>query len=219
MTKNRTVPHHDLLYCDAPMTKHEIHQQGMLLVFSGPSGAGKTSITRALLDHFPDAVFSVSATTRDKADNETDGVDYHYITAEQFLQHVQQNDFLEHAQYDGNSYGTLSAPTEQSLAQGKLVVLDIDIQGAQQIKTAKPEAFGIFILPPNDDVLLERLRERKRESEEVIQRRFNEARREIKDAMDGDLYNVFVVNDDLQTAINKTIDAIEQELAIRATTA
>lgn len=189
----------------------------MLLVFSGPSGAGKTSITRALLDHFPDAVFSVSATTRTKTANETQDVDYHFLTEEQFQQHVDNDDFLEHALYAGNNYGTLRTPAQEALEQGKLVFLDIDIQGAHQIKEAVPDAFFVFIQPPNDDVLLQRLRERKRESEDVIQQRVKEAKREIKEAMDGSLYDVFITNDDLPTAITKTIEAIEHKLANGAT--
>ncbi|MFG0257848.1 MAG: guanylate kinase [Phycisphaerales bacterium JB043] len=200
------------------MNDPESHDRGMLVFFSGPSGAGKTSITRAILERLPDAEFSVSATTRPQTSADTDGVDYHFLTDEQFDQHVRNDDFLEHAAYAGNRYGTLRSQINDALTQGRRIILDIDIQGAQQIRAAMPESFGIFILPPSDDALLQRLRARKREPEDVIQRRFAEAQREMRDARDGTTFNVFITNEDLDSAIDQTLDAITAELSRRAAT-
>lgn len=182
---------------------------GLLLIVSGPSGAGKTTITRAIRERIDDAVFSVSATTRAKTAADVEGVDYHFVSDEAFDRMVDEDAFLEWAEVFGHKYGTPRAQIEEHLEAGRLVVLDIDVQGAQQVKVAMPRAFGIFIEPPDEDVLLERLRARQRDSEEVIQRRFAEAKREMAEARSGKAYDIFVVNDDLERAIGDAIAAIE----------
>lgn len=189
---------------------------GLLLVISGPSGVGKTTITRAVERSIPDAVFSISATTRPKTDADVDGVDYHFMTRAQFDARVTGDEFLEHAIYAGNCYGTLRAPVEAQLERGRLVILEIDVQGAEQVKGKKPDAFGLFILPPSEEELLERLRARKRESEEVIQRRFAAAREEIARAKRNGAYDAFIVNDDLDRSIEEAIELIREERARRA---
>ncbi|MHC4976268.1 MAG: guanylate kinase [Planctomycetota bacterium] len=201
------------------MAEQNDPSHGMLIFFSGPSGAGKTSITRAILEQLPNAEFSVSATTRPQTAADTDAVDYHFLTDEQFDQRIAHDDFLEYATYAGNRYGTLRSQITSALAQGKRIVLDIDIQGAQQIREAMPDSFGIFILPPSDDALLQRLRDRKREPEDVIQRRFSEAQREMRDARVGNTFDVFITNTDLDDAIAQTLNAINNELSRRAATA
>lgn len=184
---------------------------GMLLILSGPSGAGKTSIMKALLERIDDAEFSVSATTRPMGPSETNGVDYHFLTREQFEQRIDDEEFLEHAEYAGNLYGTLRAPVDDALSRGCLFVLDIDVQGGKQVKRAMPEAYGVFILPPSEEALARRLRERKRDSEEVIRRRLARAHEEIEEAMQGHVYDTFIVNRDLDAAIEEVIHSVERE--------
>jgi guanylate kinase len=181
---------------------------GMLVIISGPSGVGKTTITRAVERSVPGATFSVSATTRPRTDADVEGVDYHFLSDEQFLRRERAGEFLESAVYAGNRYGTLRAPVEAQLARGRVVILEIDVQGAIQVKRAMPEAFAIFVLPPDEETLLGRLRARKREPEEVIQRRFELARSEIQKAKTSKAYDAFITNDMLEAAIEEAIDRI-----------
>lgn len=183
----------------------------MLVVISGPSGVGKTTITRAIERSVSDSVFSVSATTRIKTDADVEGADYHFLSEEEFDQRARDGAFLEHAIYAGHKYGTLREPVEQMLAQGKIVILEIDIQGAIQIRKSVPEALAIFLMPPNEQALLDRLRRRKRESETLIQQRFEIAKGEIKMAKTCGAYDAFVVNDDLDHAIREAVLIIERE--------
>ena len=136
--------------------------RGLLLVISGPSGVGKTTITRAL-ERRLGGVFSVSATTRPRAEGEVDGRDYCFRSDLEFQQLADEGAFLEQAQVYGEyRYGTPREPVERQVAEGRLVILDIDVQGARQVKQAMPDAFTLFILPPSDDELLRRLRQRRR---------------------------------------------------------
>lgn len=190
-------------------------ENGMLLVISGPSGVGKTTITRAVERSIPGAVFSVSATTRPQSAVDVDGVDYHFITDAEFDRRVRGDEFLEHAIYAGNKYGTLLAPVEAQLSRGRLMILEIDVQGARQVKGKMPEAFGLFILPPSEEALLERLRARKREPEEIIQHRFRLAKEEITEAKRCGAYDAFIVNDDLDGAIAQAVKLVcERRAAI-----
>jgi guanylate kinase len=181
---------------------------GVLLIISGPSGVGKTTITRGVERRTPGAVFSVSATTRPKTDADVDGVDYHFTSAENFAAMADGGELLEHAEVFGNRYGTPRAWVNEQLERGRVVILEIDVEGARQVKDTMPDAFGIFILPPDEGTLLGRLRSRKREPEEIIQRRFAEARREIAAAREGGVYDVFIVNDDLERAIEDAVEAV-----------
>lgn len=174
---------------------------GMLLVISGPSGVGKTTITRAIERSIPDAVFSVSATTRPRTEADVEGVDYTFHTVDEFQRRAAAGEFLEHAVYAGNHYGTLRQPVDAQLERGRLVILEIDVQGAKQVKEQMPEAFAIFILPPSEETLLTRLRARKRESEQIIQRRYEAARNEIAEARVCGAYNAFIINDTLDDSI------------------
>lgn len=184
---------------------------GMVLVISGPSGVGKTTVTHALRERIPDAVFSVSATTRPKSEKEIHGQDYFFLTQDQFNKWVEDGEFLEHAIYAGNRYGTPRRPVIERVRAGSVIILDIDVQGGAQVKQEMPESFSIFILPPGEDALLERLRRRAREGEDQIQRRFNEARREIAEAKASDAYDLFVVNDDLELTIETLLQRVQQE--------
>lgn len=184
---------------------------GMLLVISGPSGVGKTTITRGVERSIAGSVFSVSVTTRPKTDADVEGVDYHFVTREEFEDLKANGELLESAEVFGNGYGTPRAWVNEQLGRGRLVILEIDVAGAKQVKQSMPDMLGIFILPPNEETLLERLRARKREPEEVINRRFAEARREIAEARVCGAYDLFIVNDDLDRAIREAVGAVKQE--------
>lgn len=188
---------------------------GMVLIISGPSGAGKTTITRGVERATPGAVFSVSATTRPKTDADVEGVDYHFVTDETFEAMRANNEFLETAGIYGKKYGTPRAWVAEQLKRGRLVILEIDVQGAISVKSNIPDAFAIFILPPSEEVLLQRLRSRKRESEEIIQRRFSEAKREIAEAHKCGVYNHFITNSVLDESIARAIELVSAERARR----
>ncbi len=189
----------------------------LLVIVSGPSGVGKTTISRAVRDAFPDAALSVSCTTRPKAPTDVDGVDYHFIAEHEFERRVADPEgppglgqFLEHAGVYGKRYGTLRKPVEDALESGRLVILEIDVQGAVQVKTRMPHAFALFILPPSEEALLERLRSRGRDAEEVIQKRFAAAKREIEAAGASGVYDVSIVNRDLGQATAEAIEAVRK---------
>ena len=187
--------------------------RGLLLAISGPSGVGKTTITREL-ERRLDGVFSVSATTRPSAPGEVDGRDYHFLTERRFEDMVDRGAFLEHAQvYSKHRYGTPREPVERHLAQGRLVLLDIDVQGAILVRQTMSEALMCFILPPNDEELLQRLRQRGREAEAAIRRRFNEAKHEIELGMRSGVYDAQIVNDDLPQAIDEVCRLVQQRRA------
>jgi len=187
---------------------HTDTDDGMLLIISGPSGVGKTTITRGVERAVSDSVFSVSATTRDKTDADVEGVDYRFVTNGQFQTMIDADALLEWADVFGRRYGTPEAWVDEQLARGRLVILEIDVEGAKQVKAKRPDAFGLFVLPPSEDVLLDRLRSRRRESEELIQRRFSGAKREIREARACEAYDAFVVNDDLDRAISEALELV-----------
>lgn len=188
---------------------------GMLLIISGPSGAGKTTITRAVERSIPGAVFSVSCTTRPKTPADVDGVDYHFIDDATFDRMIGEDAFIEWVNLFGKKYGTPKAWVREQLVRGRLVILEIDVVGAQKVKQQVPEAFGLFILPPDESTLLERLRARKREDEAAIQRRFAEAQREMAQARSSGIYNLFIVNRVLETAVDQAIQAVLSERSRR----
>ncbi|MFI4893568.1 MAG: guanylate kinase [Phycisphaerales bacterium JB058] len=189
---------------------------GMLLIISGPSGVGKTTITRAVEAQIPGSVFSVSVTTRPKTAADREGVDYFFVDDERFDRMVEQDELLEHANVFGKKYGTPSAWVDEQLDQGRMVILEIDVQGAEQVKAKRPGAFALFIEPPSEDELLARLRARKREDEATIQRRFAEAKREIERARSGGVYDTFLVNRDLNEAISEAVRLVGQARAALA---
>jgi guanylate kinase len=170
-----------------------------LYIISAPSGAGKTSLVQALSGSDPQIRVSVSHTTRPMRPGENDGVDYHFVEQAQFLRMASEGGFLEHAQVFGNYYGTSEAGIRQRLAEGLDVILEIDWQGAQQVRERIAEATGIFILPPSLATLRERLASRGQDSEEVIARRLAEAGREIAHYAE---FDYLVVNDDFERALD-----------------
>lgn len=153
---------------------------GNLFTVSAPSGAGKTSLVKAAVERDPQLFLSISHTTRPKRPGEEDGKDYYFVTKAEFLEMVQQDKFLEHAEVFGHHYGTSRASVEQTLQQGNDVVLEIDSQGAAQVLQLRPETISVFILPPSVEVLEQRLRGRGQDSDEVIARRMAAAKSEMQ---------------------------------------
>jgi guanylate kinase len=188
------------------------HPTGLLLVISGPSGVGKTTITRAVVERL-DAVFSVSATTRPTTPADVPGRDYHFVDSETFERMIAGDELLEHARVYDEWYGTPRQPVLDALDAGRIVLLEIDVQGAMQIRRALPEAFMVFVLPPDDAALLERLRRRRREDEARIQRRFREAQDEIVLAHESGVYDLFVVNRDVDTCVEEVCRAVRTRLS------
>ncbi len=178
---------------------------GLLLVISGPSATGKGTVCRALLDQNPNIVYSVSATTRLPRDGEVDGVNYYFIDQQRFQQIIDEDGFIEWAKvYSGKYYGTPKKPVFDSLAAGKDVILEIDIQGAMQVKKKFPWAVFVFILPPSLKELRNRIIHRGTESAEAMSERLNCAETEIRSYCD---YDYIVLNDKVKEAVS-TIQAI-----------
>ncbi len=171
--------------------------RGILIVVSAPSGTGKTTLCHMLLKEFPDMQFSVSYTTRKPRPGEVNGRDYFFVDRKTFERMIEEGDFLEWAEVYGNLYGTSKSQVLKALSAGKDVLLDIDTQGALQVKKNFPEAVLIFILPPSFEELERRLRSRGTDDEETIKRRLEFAREEIRRAP---LYDYVVVNDRLEVA-------------------
>lgn len=172
--------------------------QGCLWVVSAPSGAGKTSLVRALMDSEPDLCFATSYTTRPQREGEVHGVDYLFVDEAEFEAMVERGEFLEHATVFGNRYGTGRRQVEQELAAGRDVLLEIDWQGAHQVRRRMSEARSIFILPPSREALEARLRKRGTDPEEVIRRRLDEARAEIGHCPE---FDFAVINQDFDQAL------------------
>ncbi len=170
---------------------------GKLIVVSGPSGAGKSTVIRKMMAGREDIRFSVSATTRAPRDGEGDGKDYFFLTREQFEQMIREGAFLEHAQYVGNYYGTPAAPVLENLKNGISVILDIEVQGASNVRRAMPEAVTVFLAPPSFEALETRLRGRGLDSEEKIRQRLERAREEYSEIPK---YDYIVINDDVNEA-------------------
>jgi len=164
-------------------------------VISAPSGSGKTTLVRKLIASFSDLRFSVSYTTRAPRGGERDGVDYHFVTRGEFQEKIRSEEFLEWAEVHGNLYGTSKPETERIRAAGQDILLDVDVQGADQVRKAEPEAVTMFVMPPSFEVLEERLRGRKQDSPEVIEGRLAGARREIDRYRD---YHYVLVNDGIE---------------------
>lgn len=171
---------------------------GTLYIVSAPSGAGKTSLVKALVDAQPQMRVSVSHTTRAMRPGEVDGVNYHFVSREEFLARLERNEFLEHAEVFGNLYGTSQRWLEQTLAEGYDLILEIDWQGAQQVRRLMPQAKSIFILPPTQEALRQRLNNRGQDSDEIIEKRMREAVSEMSHYVE---YDYLVINDDFAHAL------------------
>ena len=175
-----------------------------LYVISGSSGVGKGTVIKGFLDKNPQFILSVSCTTRKPREGETDGVNYFFLSKEEFQKNIDEDKFLEYAQFAGNFYGTKKKYVNERLAEGKNIILEIDTQGALQVKKRMPEAILIFICPPSFEELEKRLRGRHTEDEETIQRRLSKAKAELERAEN---FDYKIINDSIDNAI-KSIEKI-----------
>ena len=178
--------------------------KGKTFIVSGPSGVGKSTVLKALLEKRPDLYFSVSATTRSPRPGELDGIHYHFMDVDSFRKWISMEQFLEYAEYVGNFYGTPKRFVDQAMENGRDVILDIEVQGALQVIGKRPDTVRIFIAPPSWDALEQRLTGRGTDSPEKIQKRLVRAKVELQTA---DTYDYFVINDTVENAVRE-INAI-----------
>ncbi len=179
-----------------------------LLVLSSPSGGGKTTIARSLLQARDDLGYSVSATTRPRREDERDGVDYHFIDRDEFLRRVEAGEFLEWATYAGNLYGTLRSEIDGIFARGRTAVLDVEVEGARQIRASFPNSLHVFVLPPSAEVLVSRLAGRKTEAPAVVRERITRAADELAAVAE---YDYAIFNEDLVLAVAQVAAILDAE--------
>lgn len=172
---------------------------GRLIVFTGPSGVGKGTLLRSLLQHHPELSLTISVTTRSPRPGEINGKHYYFVSRSQFEQMVSNGELLEWAEFAGNYYGTPRLPVEEQISQGKWVLLEIELEGARQIRNKFPLALSIFLLPPSLTELEQRIRGRSQDSEEAIARRLRRAQAEINAASE---FDIQIINDNFETALN-----------------
>ena len=188
------------------------NKHGLLIVLCGPSGVGKSTISRMLAERL-NVSYTVSATTRPKTAKDDDGKTYDYIDQAEFYRRLDSDQFLEYAQVYGDYYATPKHPALTHLAEGRDVLLEIDVQGALQVRYQYPDALMIFILPPDEPTLLQRLRDRGRDSADDIAKRFRAAKREIHMAKGSRAFDYMVINDDLERAVSEIQNIVEIERA------
>ena len=189
----------------------KLNDRGLLIVISGPSGVGKGTVRKALFEmKHHNLTYSISMTTRGIRPGEKDGKDYYFVTEEEFLKKVEAGQFLEHAEFVGNHYGTPLDKVEEMLDDGKEVVLEIEVDGALQVKKKMPDCVMIFIVPPGKQALYDRLRGRGTEPEDVIEERIKKANREFPKAK---YYDYIVVNDEVSNAADRIMAIIRAEHA------
>jgi guanylate kinase len=191
-------------------------KRGKLIVISAPSGSGKTTIARAIMQKYPGMLFSVSATTRPPRTGEINGKDYFFLSKEEFQGKVQQGDLVEWEEIYGNYYGTLKSEVDRALQRGTIMLFDVDVTGALSIKSVYPnDSVLIFIKPPSFEALKERLLNRKTEDEATIRRRLDRVPMELEE---GSQFDWQVVNDDLQTAITRVDEIIREHADVELLT-
>lgn len=176
--------------------------KGRVFIISGPSGSGKDTVLKKIFEKCPDIAFSISSITRSMRPGEVEGEKYNFVSRERFISMIDNDELLEHNIFVGNYYGTPKAPVINCIENGKDMIIEVDVNGASQIRTKMPEAVSIFIMPPSLEVLKNRLQGRGTDSAEVIEKRLSEALREISSAKD---YDYIVVNDDLETAVGDVV--------------
>ncbi len=183
---------------------------GVLLSISGPSGVGKTTICKRLAERL-DAMLSVSATTRARRDNEVDGQDYWFISVEEFERNLREGKCLEHAKvYGGHYYGTLRQPVQEALDAGRVVILEIEIEGTIQVKRQHPDMIGIYILAPTADDQARRLVGRQKDTPEAIKERLGKADGEIRYAQDCGVYDHFLINHDVEETVEAIVKIVQE---------
>ena len=192
---------------DQPDQHRGNNKRGHLFVVSAPSGAGKTTLCRAVREHFSDMLYSVSYTTRSPRKGEKNAIDYHFISQLEFEKGIDEGQWIEWARVHGNYYGTSAAFISKGLDAGKNILLDIDVQGAMQIHATYPDCILIFIEPPTPETLRQRLEARGLDSEAVITQRLRNAKTEMANK---DIYHHVIVNDQLETAKKQLISVIEK---------
>ena len=181
---------------------------GFMLVVTGPSGAGKGTLVERLLAARPECVFAISATTRTRREGERDGVQYEFVSREEFDTRVAQGWFLEWAEVHGERYGTPVRWVDETVRSGRVAVLDIDVQGGASVRRARPEAVSVFIYPPSLESLRQRLQSRAKDSPEVIERRLRDAPKELAQYRE---YDYLIVNDELEQAAARLIAIVDAE--------
>lgn len=182
--------------------------KGIVVIVSGPSGVGKSTICRGVIKHIRNAYLSVSVTTRPKAESEVNGQDYWFISRQQFQDRIHNGALLEHAEVFGNLYGTPKDKIDQALQQGRTVILEIDVEGAKQAKAKYPQAEMIFILPPTQKELARRMNARAREDHKTVEKRLDRADEEIAAAWQ--YYNHMIINDDLKQAVEEMVQIVRK---------
>jgi len=180
--------------------------KGRLFILSAPSGAGKTTLCRALMEHFSDMLYSVSFTTREPRKDEISGADYHFISREDFAGKIKEGKWAEWAEVHGNFYGTSAEFLDEALASGRDVLLDIDVEGTMQILNRYPDSITVFIMPPTPEILRMRIKSRGADSMEVIERRLKNAEKEMSRR---GMYMHVIVNDSLQEAVAELVGIVE----------
>lgn len=188
------------------------------VVFCGPSGAGKSTLLKRLMSEHPSSfAFSVSHTTRAPRQGEQNGREYHFVSRDEMLKLIDESEFLEHAQFSGNHYGTSKKAVEQVLASGRICVLDVDIQGVKNLKKTQLNPVYLFIKPPSLAELEKRLRERGTETEESLKKRLDTARLELEyEANEKGAFDCVIVNDNLEHAYDKLINCLKQTIGFDA---
>ncbi len=180
--------------------------KGRLFILSAPSGAGKTTLCRALMEYFKDMLYSISYTTRNPRKGEINGVDYHFISKDDFAEKTREGKWAEWAEVHGNYYGTSAVFLNDALASGKNVLLDIDVEGAMQILKRYPDSITIFIMPPAPEILRMRIESRGADRSEVIEKRLKNAEKEMAQR---DLYRHVIVNDNLMAAVAEIVSIVD----------
>jgi guanylate kinase len=203
----KTGPERDVVEGQVPF---HFAPGGFLLVLSGPSGAGKGTLVDALVEQRPECVFSISATTRAKRPAEQDGVQYEFVTREEFERRRSAGLFLEWAEVHDSLYATPTRFVDEGVAAGRVVVLDVDVQGGASVRRARPDAVSVFVYPPSVDALRRRLLKRNTESAEAVERRLGNAPGELAQYRE---YDYLVINDDLESAVRRLVAIVDAERA------
>ncbi len=189
------------------MSKQKI-RKGKIVIVSGPSGVGKSTICKEVVKRLDNSCLSISVTTRPRAETEVNGQDYWFASQQQFHKRIDEGSLLEYAEVFGHLYGTPKDKVEEALAAGKTIILEIDVQGARQVKSVYPDAMMVFIFPPTEKELVHRIKNRGREGSETVEKRLEGAGAEFAAAWQ--YYEHMVINDDLEQAVKEIIQIIEQ---------